>query len=269
MKFKFTITLLFLISLVNLKKPQLNLKSFLSIPSDEEDDAEKCRLAGTDKNECQSVKLSNNNNGCCFFTINSKEWTEKGCGILPFSAKDLADLIKTEQFAAFRRENSGHTIYKLNDEENEKQLLEDTKMTEIVSCKDIEVNITSDYLEYSEADKNIIKSEDYCLNYYYESISNDFQGKHDCKNGKVLDSSKNAGLECGNIEIKVKMKGQTQKMKSCFLYSYDLYSKFPSELLKELFSEIFTNSDRYDSYTITLSDSNGENRISIDYSYSD
>ena len=101
MKFKFTITLFFLISLVNLKKPQLNLKSFLSIPSDEEDDEEKCRLAGTDKNECQAVKLSNNDNQCCSTTMTGSLGLEKYCNILPFPAKVLADMLNAEQYKAF------------------------------------------------------------------------------------------------------------------------------------------------------------------------
>ena len=271
MKFKFTITLFFLISLVNLKKPQLNLKSFLSIPSDEEDDAKKCELAGTDKNECQAVKLSNNNNQCCFETFTRSEGTENYCALYPFPAKDKADMFKSKQLNALMWDYSAFVLYNpYNPYPYEKEFLDDLKVKGTVSCKDIEFSTNFGYDEYTEADKNIVKSEDYCLNYYFESIFFGFEGKHDCKNGKVLDSSKNAGLECGNIEIKVKMQGETQKMKSCFLYSYDLYSKINSEL-KEIIIGFYGNQkfDSYDSCTITLSDSNGENRISFDYSNSD
>ena len=268
MKFKFTIALFFLISLVNLKKPQLNLKSFLSIPNDEEEDAKKCKLAGTDKNECQDVKLSNNNNQCCFTTVTSSEGTENNCILYPFPAKDRADMFKSKQFNAFMKDYFAFVLY--NPYNGGEVLLDDLKMKATASCKDVEFSASFGYDEYTEEDKNIVKSEDYCLNYYFESISNDFQGKHDCKNGKVLDSSKNAGLECGNIEIKVKIQGQTQKMKSCFLYSYDFYSKKNSEF-EELIIRFFGKQrfDSYDSCTFTLSDSNGENRISFDYSNSD
>ena len=267
MKFKFTIALFFLISLVNLKKPQLNLKSFLSIPNDEEDDAKKCELAGTDKNECQAVKLSNNNNQCGFTTITSSEGTENNCVLYPFPAKDRVDMFKSKQYYAFMKEYAAFALY--NPYNGGEVLLDDLKIKATASCKDVELNTSFCYDEYTEEDKNIVKSEDYCLNYYFESISNDFQGKHDCKNGKVLDSSKNAGLECGNIEIKVKMQGETQKMKSCYLYSYDLFSK--NSEFKELIIGFFGNYrfGFYDSCTFTLSDSNGENRISFDYSNSD
>ena len=267
MKFKFTIALFFLISLVNLQKSQLNLKSFLSIPRYEEDDEEKCRLAGTDKNECQAVKLSNNNNQCCFNIVTRSEGMEKYCATFPFPAKGYADMLTEEQYKAFLKENMGFLFYTSNSEED-KELLDNLKMKITKSCKDVEFNVSFGYDEYTEADENIFKSEDYCLNYYFESFSNDFQGKHDCKNGKVLDSSKSVGLECGNIEIKAKIEGETKKMKSCYLYSYDLYSKYPSQYVKDLILEYTGSFGKFDPYTITLSDSNGENRYSFDYSNS-
>lgn len=262
----FIITLFFLISLINLKKPQLNLKSFLSIPLGEADDAEKCLLGGTDKNECQAVKLTSNNNQCCLTTTVTSKETEEQCTIFPSPAKSVAEMVKTKEYGAYSKEFTGFVLYSLNkDTEDEKEKLEEIKMKNTISCKDAEVNINIGYEEYSEEEKNIFKSEDYCLNYYIEDMSTGFQGKHDCKNGKVLDSSKSMGFECGNMEIKVKIQGQSQKFKTCFLYSYEFYSKYSSELLNQQFSEIFNfNYEGIDSYTITFSDSNGENRISID-----
>ena len=125
----FIITLLFLISLVNLKRPKLNFKSFLSIPAEETDDEEECHLAGTDKDECQAVKLSSNKNQCCFTTSTNSEGTTTDCELFPSPAKDMAAMVISKQFPVMMNEYIGFSLYNFNlDDEEIKERLEQIKM---------------------------------------------------------------------------------------------------------------------------------------------
>lgn len=50
-----------------------------------------------------------------------------------------------------------------------------------------------------------MKSENHCLNYTVSAFMNkDQEINYDCQKGLLLQSSKNAGIECGNLDITVK-----------------------------------------------------------------
>lgn len=259
---KFIIALFYLISLVNLKRPKLNFKSFIAAPS-EEDNEEICHNSGTDKNQCKATKLTDGNFQCCYIKSTNSQGTEEECNVFPYPAKDVANMVKFQEFSPLMKEYIGFSVYGPYGGGNEKEMLEEIRMKSDVSCKDTEMSVQLGYDEYSEEDKKILKSEDYCMQYYINSLLNGGQSKPDCKNGKVLESSKNSNIECGNLEIKMKIQGETQKVKTCFFYSYNFYSNITPELFKNYFQAMILQQPGFDSYTMTFSDSNGENRISF------
>lgn len=282
---KYIILIFFLIAFVNLKQPKFNLKSLLAKPQniffneevgdDEDSDENRCESAGNDTDVCKNVKLINSKNfQCCLVKSTKSSWTEEECQLSPYPAKDIAKLINTEQFGPMTKELIGFFVYgPINDDDDEEtpeEKIEDLKTKTEVSCKDAEINMTIGYDEYTEDDKTILKSNDYCLYYLYDTFKSGFINSHNCKNGKVLKSSQEAEIECGRLEVEAKIKGQSLKFKSCFLYSYDFYKQvtLPNGLKKIIEEQTSGQIVELEKFKITFSDSNGNNKVSFDLSSS-
>ena len=86
-----------------------------------------------------------------------------------------------------------------------------------------------------------MKSEDYCLNYTVSPFIKKDK-TFDFKNGKLLQSSKEVGIECEDLSINIKFGTNEKNFKTCILFSYDMFSKIniPDEL-KGMYKRILKN----------------------------
>ena len=103
-----------------------------------------------------------------------------------------------------------------------------------------------------------MKSEDYCLNYTVSAFI-EKDKTFDCKNGKLLQSSKDVGIECGDLSVNIKFGTNETTYKTCMLFSYDMFSKIniPDELKGIVQKNIKEYAQGAEKVTIELSDSKG------------
>ena len=83
---------------------------------------------------------------------------------------------------------------------------------------------------------------------------------YDCKKGELLQSSKNANIECGNLDAAIKAGNTETKIKACFFKAYDLLSqkKIPDlmkDQLKENVKKVLPNNTSQ--FIFELTDSKG------------
>ena len=112
--------------------------------------------------------------------------------------------------------------------------------------------------KYTEEEIKILKSEDYCLNYTVSPFIK--KGKtFDCKNGKLLQSSKEVGIECEDLSINIKFGTNEKNFKTCILFSYDMFSKIniPDELKGIVQKNIKKYAQGAEKVIFELSDSKG------------
>ena len=160
-----------------------------------------------------------------------------------------------------------HYDYYDDDYDYEQERLNDMKEQLDVECKDSQkFTFKAGYDEYTEEDKEILRSKESCLYYTYESVRKNFQVSHDCKTGKVLDSSKKAGIECGNVEISFQSPGASGVLNTCFLFSHDFYSKntLPKGAEEVIKYYLYDEGDlNIEKFSISVSDGNGNNKVTI------
>ena len=90
----------------------------------------------------------------------------------------------------------------------------------------------------------------------------------DCQQGELLQSSKDAGITCGDLAITLKNGGAETTLKTCFIFPYELLSKVKipdmfKDQLNEMFKENPDLSLNATQFTFELSDSKG-NKIKYD-----
>jgi len=146
------------------------------------------------------------------------------CQSYPNPISDLANIVNSPQFKPFIREIAGYAIYasteKPIDIKNESQH---------IICSDGELDLNIGDEKYSDDEINILKSADLCMNYTISSIMNIIsqqpQKEYDCTKGQLLQTSKDAGFECGTLSFKMNKGGMEMNLKTCMLFSYDMFSK--------------------------------------------
>ena len=186
------------------------------------------------------------------------------CFPMPKSLDYYADLIEKSQFKALSKEVIGFTVTKLNLPDS---ILNTLNINANIDCKNKDLNITLGD-QYTEEDIKTLKSEDYCLNYFYQNVVDKSSKKFDCKKGKVLESSKKEGYSCGTLEIKIDFKCENMtdfEFNTCILTNMDYYK---SILLNEEMQQYIDLVNKYgkdevNSFYIRLADSDG-NAIKYD-----
>ena len=252
---KYTLLLFFLIAFANSKLPTESLNSLLeNLNSDE--DRLKCIPGSTSKDICVNIKLDDQNNQCCYLDMAFENKTEKACQQFPKDLGDYTNVINAKQFKPLTKEIYGYIKYSLPDEVTIPDIPE---IKAQVICKDgvkLDVDIGGD--KYTEEEIKILKSEDYCLNYTVSAFI-EKDKTFDCKNGKLLQSSKDAGIECGDLSVNIKFGTNETTYKTCMLFSYDMFSKIniPNELKGIVQKNIKEYAKGAEKVTIELSDSQG------------
>ncbi len=96
----------------------------------------------------------------------------------------------------------------------------------------------------------------------------DMTKKFNCQQGELLQSSKDAGIECGDLAITLKNGGTESTIKTCMVFPFNLLSKVKiPEMLTDSLKAIFINNPELpisaSQFTLELSDSKG-NKIKYD-----
>lgn len=181
----------------------------------------------------------------------------------------MAKIVNSKEFSPMLKEFVGFDVYgPMNHYEyyDEQEELDSLKQKVEVECQDSSFSFEVGYDEYTDDDKEILGSKKSCLYYAYDSLRKNFQVSHDCKTGKVLDSSKKAGIECGILEISFQSPGASGILNTCFLYSHDFYSKntLPKGLEEVIKKELYDREDlKIEKFSISVSDGNGNNKVTI------
>lgn len=253
---KYTLLLCFLIAFANSKLPTESFNSLLEKENSSDDDKLKCFAGSASKDICVDIKLDDQNNQCCYLDAAFKNETQKICSVLPKNIGDYTKVINFKQFKPLTKEVYGYIKYSFPEEVPIPDIPE---VKAQIICKDginLDVDIGGD--KYTEDEIKILKSEDYCLNYTVSAFMQKDK-KFDCKNGKLLPSSKEAGIECGDLSVNIKVGANETNFKTCMLFSYDMFSniKIPDEFKGELQKRIKEIAQDADKVTVELSDSNG------------
>lgn len=208
------------------------------------------------KDQCVAIKLESQDEQCCYINGVANNQTTQKCSSFPnpFPIIEFSNIMKTPQFKPLTKEVLGYLQYSsplpipITSFEGKGQL----------TCQEgtLDLDIGGD--KYSDDDIKVLQSENYCLNYTVSTFMQEGRTA-DCKNAKLLQSSKDAGIECGDLAVNFKVGGSEVNMKTCILFSYEMFSKITlSDHYKELINEyIKENMGNTDKVSIELSDSKG------------
>ena len=133
----------------------------------------------------------------------------------------------------------------------------------IIESKDDEFEFSFSN-NYTDDDDKIFGSENYCLNHILAISSGmNKKFKYECKDGALLKSSKEVGIECGELSIILKGGSIDAKIKTCLPIVYDMFSKMviPEFLREDLHQSINSISKFDSSFNLELSDSKGRKII--------
>lgn len=258
---KYALLLFALIALANSKLPKLSFKSLLeNIQSAYDDDIKLCEASRESKNQCTATNnLTTIYSQCCY--ISEKNIGESTCELFPKPLKDYKVVFDSKDFNPLFREIFGYSKYNYIPEEEE-----------IPSDIDIKVECSDGNLEFAlngkftEEEENILTSENHCLNYTVSSFINFGQKtEYNCKNGLLLPTSKNAGIECADLSLSFKGGAIEGKIQTCLPMAYDTYSKIkiPQYALDELKKAMSSFPFAPTQIIAELSDSKGR-KISFD-----
>ena len=213
-------------------------------------------ISGNDINQCSkinnqdtciSTSLQLQNQQCCFIE-------GKGCLNITNS---YFDIFSNSKLKAIQKEIKGFD-YTLKDNFSSDINIINGK------CKEGNINWSLEEQTYSEDDKKLLKSDDYCLNYHNKVIqSQTIITKENCLNAKIMSSSEKEGVECAFYEITIITDGIGEKtIKTCHLLNPDIIdSSLIDEGTKEIFKTIVTELSavkRYSSYKMDIYTSEGD-----------
>ena len=233
------------------------LENFNSGDGEDEDPEEPCESGSDDKDKCVALPVSDKNAQCCYITSVFGNETEKICELSPKPIKDISNIIKAKQFKPLLKEVFGFAKY-TEGEINPFDFA--IGMNAKVHCKDGDVELNIEEFKYTDDEIKILSSGEHCLNYTISGLINNDTKDLTCQNGKLLKSSKDAGIECGNLVINLKGNSTEQTINSCTIFPFEMLSKmtmppYLNEKINELAS--FFALLGVEKITIELSDSKG------------
>ena len=244
---KYALLLCVLIAFSNSKLPKLGIKSFLESIKSEEDEVG-C-IDSKSKDTCSTISLTYKGQQCCWFTDRSKSEPKSSCDNFPKPSKEFQDIVNSKQFNPLFKE-----LYGFLGE------ISSIKIDSIVECSDGDFEYKLD-TEFTEDEKKILESENHCLNYTMSSFE-DVTKKFDCQKGELLQSSKDASIECGNLAITLKGGATETTFKTCMPFPYELLSKVKvPEMIKEMVKQMIIDNPVFpikaSQFNLELSDSKG------------
>ena len=280
MKHWLLFSLLFILvsSKIEKKKSLLSLaKTFLAQDEEDEDYGYPCfDPTLVDAKTCKAVnKDLIPGTQCCFVKgiIEGQTQEEGTCipNIKPF--KPYVDIIQNNKFIPFAREVIGFAAYGPPNDQDTLDIVGKNAIID-VECNDAHLKEKELQIQEFNSDEiNILSSQDHCLYEIYELFES-MSGEDDeepyvkapstkalkCKDRSLLQSSKDAGLECGTVKVTVNGKGipdEFKSLSSCVLFNYDLFSKIkiPKDIISEMKKQIELEGDY--SFKVEISDSKG------------
>jgi hypothetical protein len=213
-----------------------------------EEDKDLCH-AGSDAKTCKAItKDLWPSTQCCYMKaeiIGFDEMSVNMCEqmIKPFAP--FSDLIKSPKFFPFAREMLGFAMYGPPNQLHEFEEYIGVKGKLDIDCADSHLSVNGGIDEYTDQDKDILADSNHCLNdlyQKYENISENYPyfpplttQSLKCSEKKLLQTSIDAGLECGSLTFTLNIKNVPMPIyfSSCMVFEYDLFSniKIPKEFV--------------------------------------
>ena len=203
---------------------------------------------------------------CCRVGLKSNvldQFSVDECLPMPKLLDFCADAIAKKEFKAISKELLGFFLTSMNLD----SILNMINFNGNVNCKNKDLNFSLGD-QYTQEDINTFKSEDYCLNYFYQNVQGKNNKQFDCKKGKVLESSKKEGFSCGTLQIKINFKCENAtdfEYDTCILTNMDYYKSILFNEQMQQYIDLVNKygKDEVNSLYIRLSDSDG-NAIKYD-----
>lgn len=237
---KSSIILFLLFALINSKKEFKSLIENVNDIFNEEDIL--CEKGNNDEKTCLNTFLPTDQIECCYLSELIGDLNVSSiCSPIPSAFKIIKTLETLPVFKAAERETLGFIKY------NEIPLGEEEESIGIkLQCRNDEIVIKEE--KYTAGEKMVLTNENHCLNLFMNSFSN-LALNPKCEYGLLLDSSKNAGLECGYVSLNIKLKNNFLKVptfNTCLLFDINVYDKIVNsalgdglkKLLKESINQI-------------------------------
>ena len=206
-------------------------------------------------NDCFSFLSNSFNKECCFNSeiINNEDPNNK-CLLL--SSNDF-NMLSNNKYKLMMKE----LIFFGRNNEN-------FIFNQEIKCKGKSTNLDININSLTNKEINILNSDNHCLYYFSQSISkgkNYKVSKERCFNADLIQSSKDAGIECGYYNFTlIYGNGKIKNYQTCYLFNpdfinykkFDFYSKINIETLIETFIDVDKRNGEFISYKINISLSN-------------
>ena len=159
------------------------------------------------------------------------------CTPIPKAVEAIKEVKDLSQFKAITKETAGFIKYNYATEYQQIDL----SVTLDLKCNNVE-EMTFNVGKYTDEEKKILLSSDHCLKYTMNLMNPNIK----CENGLLLDSSKQAGLECGYAAIEFKFKYGIDvplpSFKTCTIFNLDIYQRIINSGLGEGIKDILKGS---------------------------
>ena len=205
---------------------------YVFVSNDEEDDKkaeydlqlDTKACAETSYNDCQKAPITTAGRICCQISETTADNVAVTCE-LKTTKEDQEKLVGSS--ISINKELGGLAMYNVkyggvagNLEERTKQLHREIS----INCYswDFFVSILDEH-DYTNDDIKILQSDTHCLTYFNPLLIRTSLNQRDadrkaCFEASLLSSTKNEGLSCGYMEIKIEEPGAVETKKTCFLY---------------------------------------------------
>ncbi len=262
----YAILFCFLIALANSKVSKLGFKSLLNLKSfiednDYDDNVDRiCKSGSEGKTACHAIPINSNYFQCCYVTEMDDIERESECDAIPKPFNNFKVLMEDKQFKALYREVLGYKKVYDESPDNRDEIIDDMinlgvddihARIECPNDETMEINIDDNF---SLTEKNVLSSQNHCLNYFYLTMTSTGNTNYDCTKGELLQSSKDAGVECGTLQIT----SSGVKLKTCMLFGFEMFSNSKiQELISNQIKGEKESSNVQSQFTIEFSDSKG------------
>jgi hypothetical protein len=193
------------------------------------------------EDQCLNTPLDYKILQCCYLKLSIDGAEEIAntatCTPMPKAVEAIKEVKDLSQFKAITKEMAGFIKYNYATEYQQIDL----SVTLDLKCNNVE-EMTFNVGKYTDEEKKILLSSDHCLKYTMNLMNPNIK----CENGLLLDSSKQAGLECGYAAIEFKFKYGIDvplpSFKTCTIFNLDIYQRIINSGLGEGIKDILKGS---------------------------
>lgn len=157
--------------------------------------------------QCYTAPMTSSNLLCCL-KKNRADEGESECSTLD---SEIYEILSNPTLKSLYREKNGFDIYKTDTPSVYNYLFAEYE------CQDGTVNFN----QFTEEEKNILKSNNYCLYYFNQGIVEQKSvSKETCFNADLFPSTKSYNIECGYYNFDIVYKdGSKNNIKTCYFYN--------------------------------------------------